>query len=557
MKRNSLLSLIWNVIYLIGGCIIVVAIILFSLSNNNDDDILAQALYYIRTLYVDEVDKRHLADVGIRAMLDELGDPNSSFLDAAEARRFTEPMRGNIGIGISFDIFADTLYVWGIIADSPAKRAGMMRGDRIIYINDTLVAGVRMNREEITSRLSSAKGTSKDLSVLRRGVSDLINFQVISYSIPAKSVVAAYMITDDIGYIRLNVFSETSADEFKKAVSELQEQGMTNLIFDLAYNRGGDINNAYDIANEFLERESIVFHLRWNSGGVRQIARHAGSMHTGNLVVLVNEESASGSEMFAGAMQDWDRGVIVGRRTFGKGTAQSFIPFDDGSMLRLTTGRIFTPIGRSVERFYDECETEAFNRNIRRHLLYQTVSVSEEYVHLLDSIKFTTLVNKRRLIGGGGIFPDYVVPQNTVARTHLFRNLNRNGIFRKAAISKVDNNRYDLLKKYPDAKAFRANYQLPSNITRKLRRMAENAQIEWNNRQFETSHSLIFTTIKAYMARDLYNSSAFFLIMNKKNDIFQEGLRIISDTERYKNLLRGIGGNVGVRRQKESCSTKQ
>lgn len=313
-------------------------------------------------------------EVGIRAMLNELDDPNSALHNAESVQRRQEVIGvSTYGIGISFGVFADTLYVWGITHDSPAQKAGLLSGDRIIYINETLVAGIQMNKAEIENRLRGERGAHKNLKVLRRGISDLINFQVVNDSIPVRNVLAAYMIADSIGYILLNAFSQVSAEEFITAVNELQEQGMTSLIFDLTNNRGGDLNNAYDIVNEFLVRESTVFHLRWRGGGVRQIARHAGSMHTGNLVVLVNEESMSASEMFAGAIQDWDRGVIVGRRTSGKGTAQSWIPLDDGSMLQLTTGEFFTPIGRSVQRFRNECEVEVLNRNTRRHLFADTV----------------------------------------------------------------------------------------------------------------------------------------------------------------------------------------
>ena len=546
MKRNKILEFL-TFIACISAIVVILHIIIQSSEDNDDDDVLARILYYIQTLYVDKVDARRLADVAIRAMLNKLNDPHSTFHDAESAQRLEEPMRGSTyGIGIAFEMFADTLYIWDIAHDSSAQKAGLMSGDRIIYINDTLVAGVQMNRAEIENRLSGERGASKDLKVLRRDVPDLMNFQVITGSIPVRSVTAAYMVADSIGYIRLNIFSRRSAEEFIAAVNELQEQGMVNLIFDLTYNGGGDLGNVYDIANEFLERERRVYFFRSRDDGIRNwIARHAGSMHTGNLVVLVNERSMSGSEMFAGAMQDWDRGVIVGRRTYGKGTAQRWIPLDDGSMLRLTSGEFFTPIGRSVRKFGYDCEEEAFNRNVEAHILTYKISaagvdVPDEWVHQLDSAKFTTLVNKRRLIGGGGIFPDYVVPENTI-RTGLFNNLGRNGIFWKIAISKVDNNRNELLKRYPDAKTFKANYQLPPIVIRRLRQMAEEAEIEWNNQQFEASRSLILTRIKAYMARDLYSPSAFNLIMTKENEIFQAGLRIISDPEKYENLLKGIG----------------
>jgi carboxyl-terminal processing protease len=485
-------------------------------------------------------------DVAIRAILNELNDPYSGYDDEEAALRRSEPMRGNYyGIGVSFEMLADTLYIFDVVSDGPAQKAGVMSGDRIIYINDTLVANVKMNKDELNRRLRGEKGTEIDIKVLRRDVSDLMNFQVICDAVPVFSILATYMVTDNIGYIRLNHFGDTSVEEFKKAIQELKTEGMENLIIDLINNGGGRVAIAIEIANEFLEKERLISYTRMKNEESGTIARHGGEMLTGRVVVLVNEITASASETFAGAIQDWDRGIIVGERTRGKGSSQHWHSFDDGSMLRLTFGQRYTPAGRRIQRPYKEDDSKARNQDIMTRFL-QGKTINEDEIHLIDSLKFTTLINERTVFGGGGIIPDYLVPVNVIVATRLYAALSQRGIINRTAMSEVDVNRNELLHQFPNAQAFQNNFQVPQSMFDRMRKFAKNDNIVWDDVQFEESRSDITKWLRSIMIRDLYDSSADFLIWNEGGYIFQEGLRIISDPERYENLLKGVGGNVRI-----------
>jgi len=305
---------------------------------------LERSLQLINSLYVDEVDTKKLTEAAIRAMLEEL-DPHSSYLNEEEVRAMNEPLQGNFdGIGISFNMLTDTLYVLEVISGGPSQKVGIMPGDKIIYVNDTLIAGVKMNNQDVIKRLRGPKGTVVNVKVLRRGVPQLMEFRIVRDKIPITSIDAAYMVTNDIGYIRLSRFGVSSADEFKQAERTLKSQGMKHLIFDLTDNGGGILQTANEIADEFLgDSRVIVYTEGKNQPRLTMRATGKGELESGKLVVLVNGASASASEIMAGALQDWDRGVIVGRRTFGKGLVQRQLPLPDGTMIRLTVARYYTP----------------------------------------------------------------------------------------------------------------------------------------------------------------------------------------------------------------------
>jgi carboxyl-terminal processing protease len=510
---------------------------------------MEQSLQLIRNLYVDSVDTQALTHAAIRAMLNEL-DPYSSFHDADEVRAMNEPLQGATswyGIGISFNMSSDTINVSEVISGAPAQQVGLLPGDRIISVNDTVVSGVQMNQQDVVSRLRGPRGVPVNIQVMRRGVPELLNFRIVRDRIPIFSVDAAYMVTDDIGYIRLSRFASTTAEEFRQAERELRAQGMEHLILDLTDNGGGILQVAAEITSEFLENNRLIVYTEGrNQPRLTLNATRGGEMQTGRVVVLVNETSASASEILAGALQDWDRGVIVGRRTHGKGTVQRQLPLPDGSMIRLTVARYYTPSGRSIQRPYQEGNIEAYEQDFINRFL-QGEMFSADSIHFLDSLKFTTLVNNRTVFGGGGITPDYFVPIDTVAATNLHLRLHVGGVIFFTAIEEVDNNRNELLHRFPDATAFQNNFQVSTSMVNELKRRAADENIEWDDEQFEQSRTLIFRQLKTTMARQLFDTSAQVQIWNEGNDIFQEGLRIISDPERHENLLRGIGSNVGVR----------
>ncbi len=353
------------------------------------------------------------------------------------------------------------------------------------------------------------------------------------------------MVADDTGYIRLSRFGVTSADEFRQAEKELRSQGMKHLLLDLTDNGGGILQVANDIVNEFLgDGNLIVYTEGKNQPRYTMNSTGGDELKGGKLVVLVNESSASASEILAGAVQDWDRGVIVGRRTFGKGLVQRQLPLPDGTMIRLTVARYYTPTGRSIQKPYENGNQDAYNMDFINRYNHGELFAADS-IHFPDSLKYTTLVNKRTVYGGGGIMPDYFVPIDTTGGTMLHARLNAMGVINRVSITEVDNNRKTLLQKYPDATAFNKNYQVTDAMVSKLKKLATDEKIEWNDEQFATSRPLIFVQLKALIARDLYDSSAFFRIINEENDIFMEGLKIISDDNRYQGLLEGVGSNVG------------
>ena len=524
MKRKIPLLLKYVLQFIVGVIIGLVIVttrppIFASNGNNNVDGRLAQVFDYIQTLYVDEVEARRLMEVGIRAMTDKL-DRHSQFLVGVSRQASDERVQGGREtIGLSFYLFSDTAFVLNVALDSPAQKAGIMPGDRIIYIDETLVAGANKNSQDIENSLRISADSSIEIKVQRRGIPDLLDIHIEHGRTPIFTVQAAYMVTEEIGYIRLNAFLATSADEFRTAKEELQRQGMQHLILDLIVNGGGRFTETVAITDHFLPQNKLIASIKGRNYSRTYMSTDDGNLLTGRVVVLVSERSASGSEVLAGAIQDWDRGVIVGRRTLGKGAGQRLFPFPNGTQLNLTTRRAFTPSGRSIEDIY-----------------------------LSDSLRFFTLRNNREVFNGG-ISPDYYVP-NTITYTTRYRTLLlRRNIPQFVAMLYVDENRSELLDRYPNATAFQNNFQIPTSMIDRLREVAEIGgirweNIAWDNPRFERSNRLIVRTMKSHIAAYLFGRSAYFQIMNNDADIFQAGLRIISNPEKYENLLKGIGGNV-------------
>ncbi len=503
---------------------------------------LERTLQMIKGLYVDDVDTKELTETAIRAMLREL-DPHSTYLTEEEVKAMNEPLQGNFeGIGISFNMVTDTLYVMEVISGGPSQKVGIMPGDKFIYVNDTLIAGVKMNNQDVIRRLRGPKGTSVEVKVLRRGVPELITFRIVRDQIPITSIDATYMVTDEIGYIRLSRFGITSGEEFREAERVLKKQGMKHLIFDLTDNGGGILQTANEVASEFLEDGKLIVYTEGkNQPRYTMHASGKGQLTEGRVVVLVNSNSASASEILAGALQDWDRAVVVGRRTFGKGLVQRQLPLPDGTMIRLTVARYYTPTGRSIQKPYKPGDPDGYQQDFMNRYEHGEFFDADS-IHFPDSLKYTTLVNKRTVYGGGGIMPDCFVPMDTTG-TMLHGRLNANGVINKVAISEVDKNRKELLQSYPDAHSFAQGYQVSDELAGRIHEQAVTDSVEWDEAQYEQSRSLILLQLKALIARDLYDSSAFFRIVNQENEIFREGLRIISDEQRYQGFLKGASSN--------------
>ena len=498
---------------------------------------LQMAEFAIANLYVDSVDENRLVEEAIIKMLAQL-DPHSTYNNAEEVKKMNEPLQGNFeGIGVQFQMIEDTLLVVQPVSNGPSEKVGILAGDRIIAVNDSAIAGVKMSTEDIMSRLRGEKGSEVKLTIVRRGVNEPLFFTVKRDKIPILSLDAAYMIQPRTGYIRINRFGATTAEEFLKALKELQKKGMKDLILDLQGNGGGYLNAAIDLANEFLQQKDLIVYTEGRAA--RRSNFHAkgnGKFKDGRLVVLVDEYSASASEILSGAVQDWDRGVVVGRRTFGKGLVQKPIPMPDGSMIRLTVARYYTPTGRSIQKPYVNGNQEQYNHDlIDRYNRGELMSADS--IHFPDSMKYNTLETKRIVYGGGGIMPDVFIPVDTSRYTDYHRSVVAAGLVNRIAMNYLDRHRAELNKKYPKFAQYKQNFNVTDDIMQELVTLAKDDKIEFNEEQYNRSKPLIMLQIKALIARDLYDMAEYFQVINDDNESFQEALRLINDEQRYKKEL--------------------
>ena len=499
---------------------------------------LQLALYAITQLYVDSTSETKLVEDAIVGMLDKL-DPHSSYTDPEETREMTEPLEGNFdGIGIQFNMLTDTLYVIQVIPGGPSEKVGLVAGDRIIEVDDTLIAGVKMKNNEVMRRLRGVKGSRVRVKVQRGKSPELLEFKITRGKIPVYSLDAAYMADKQTGYIKLNRFAASSADEFKTALQKLEKQGMKNLILDLQSNGGGYLNIAIDLADEFLRKDRLIVYTE----GLRQPRQEASSTERGNfqegrLVVMVDEYSASASEIVSGAIQDWDRGVLVGRRTFGKGLVQRPIPMPDGSMIRLTVARYYTPTGRCIQRPYENGNNEAYHHDlIDRYNRGELMSADS--IHFPDSMKYNTLVSQRVVYGGGGIMPDVFIPVDTTRFTDFHRKLVASGLVNRVAMNYLDRNREQMNAKYAKFKKYKKDFEVTEDILQDLLNLAKEEKIEFNEKQYNHSKPLIRLQVKALIARDLYDMTEYFQIINDNEPSFLKALEIINDEEEYNRLLK-------------------
>ena len=481
---------------------------------NQDARKLSMALYAISNLYVDPVDDSKLVEDAIIGMLEKL-DPHSNYMDPEETKEMTEPLQGNFdGIGIQFNMLTDTLYVIQVIPGGPSEKVGLVAGDRIIMVDDTLIAGVKMKTTDIMKRLRGPKGTEVSVKVLRNKNPELIEFKIIRGKIPVTSMDAAYMADKQTGYIKLNRFAASSADEFREALAKLQKQGMKNLILDLQGNGGGYLNIAIELADEFLNKDKLIVYTEGNKqprDEAKSTAR--GGFEEGRLVVLVDESSASASEILAGAVQDWDRGVVVGRRTFGKGLVQKPIPMPDGSMIRLTVARYYTPTGRSIQKHYENGKLEDYQHD------------------LIDRY------NRGELMSADSIMPDVFIPVDTTRYTDYHRSLVATGLVNRVAMNYLDRNRSEMNKKYPKFSQYKKGFVVPEETLQELIDLGKEEKIEFNEEQYNRSKPLITLQVKALIARDLYDMAEYFQVINDDNQSYQEALRIINDEAVYNKEL--------------------
>ena len=507
------------------------------LSPNNK---LRMAEAAVVQLYVDSVDEEKLVEDAIKGMLEKL-DPHSQYSNAEETKELNEPLEGNFsGIGISFNMPNDTLYVIQTISGGPSERVGMQAGDRIITVNDTLISGVKMKNRDIMKRLRGPKGTEVDLKVLRKnaGASDTINFRVTRADIPIYSVDAAYMVEPGIGYVRVNKFAAETPKEFREAVSKLKKQGMKDLILDLTDNGGGYLNAAVDMLGEMLPVGTMTVYTEGlNSPRHNNYAFPKGAtplLEDGRVAVMVNQYSASASEITAGAIQDWDRGLIVGRRTFGKGLVQRPVPFPDGSMMRLTIAHYYTPSGRDIQRPYTKGDNEAYAKDILDRF-HSGELMHEDSIRRIDSLKVKTLRLNRDVYSGGGISPDRFVALDTTMYTKYYREVMAKGVFNRWAINYVDSHRKELKKAWKTDDEFVNSFEITPEMLTQVYDMATSEGVEYNEEQAEISAPLFKMILKALIGRDTYENETYFKVYNRFDPIFRNALEAIkSDDPVYR-----------------------
>ena len=500
---------------------------------------LLNAEYAISSLYVDSINEEKLVEDAIKGMLENL-DPHSSYTDAKETKELEEPLQGEFsGVGIQFNMNKDTLYVIQTVPGGPSERVGVLAGDRIIYVNDTLIAGVKMKNSDIQKRLRGKKGTNVTIKVKRPGVKELITFRITRDNIPLHSIDAQYMLDEHTGYLRISRFGAKTHEEMMDALKDLKKQGMKQLIMDLSDNGGGYLNAAIDMCNEFLERGQLMVYTEGaNSPRNEANANGWGDYKDLHMVVIVNQYSASAAEIFAGAMQDWDRAVIVGRRTFGKGLVQRPFKFEDGSMMRLTVARYYTPSGRCIQKPYNRGDKKAYENE-----LMDRYNEGEYYcldsIQFNDSLRYTTRLNGRTIYGGGGVMPDIYVPVDTSEYSTYYRDLSAKGILNQFAIRYVDKNRKSINKLYKTVKEFDEGFSVNDEMMRDLIAMGEQDSVKYDEEKYRTSEQLLKAIIKGLIARDIYgDTGAYSIVINHRNRDVQAAYEVLNDRERYDRLLR-------------------
>ena len=499
---------------------------------NSGDDSPIRKLQFaeiaISNLYVDSVDEKKLVEDAIRGMLDKL-DPHSSYMTPKEVKDANEPLNGNFeGIGVQFNMIEDTLLVIQPVTNGPSEKVGIIAGDRIVSVNDSAIAGVKMSKEEIMKRLRGPKGTKVKLGVIRQGIKDRLTFTVVRDKIPVKSVDAVYMIRPEIGYIRIGNFGATTHQEFLQGLKTLRDQGMQHLILDLQENGGGYLKAAVDIANEFLQRNDlIVYTVGRKVPRTEYKADGGGVFRQGKIVVLVDSYTASAAEIVTGAIQDQDRGYVVGRRSFGKGLVQRPIDLPDGSMIRLTIAHYYTPSGRCIQKPYEKGNQKDYAMDVVNRLKKGELT-NQDSIHFADSLKFLTLHRQRTVYGGGGIMPDYFVPLDTTRYTPLHRQLAAKGIIIQQNLRYVDNHRQQLKNQYPAFDKFKKHFDVPQSLVDDIIAEGKKQKIEpKDDAELQRTMPYLRLQLKALIARDLWDMSEYFSVFNEESEIVKKALEVI------------------------------
>ncbi len=479
-------------------------------------------------LYVDSVDEAKLVEDAIRGMLEKL-DPHSTYSNAKEVKQMNEPLNGNFeGIGVQFNMIDDTLMVIQPVTNGPSEKVGIIAGDRIVSVNDTAIAGVKMSKEEIMRRLRGPKDTKVVLGVVRTGIKDRLTFTVVRDKIPVKSIDASYMIRPGIGYIRIGNFGATTHQEFCDALQQLYAEGMKSLILDLQENGGGYLQAAVKIADEFLAKNELIVYTNGRRVPRQEYrANGDGKFMDGKVVVLVDEYTASAAEIVTGAIQDQDRGMVVGRRTYGKGLVQRPIDLPDGSMIRLTIAHYYTPSGRCIQKPYEKGNQKDYAMDVYNRLKKGELT-NQDSIHFADSLKFQTLHQKRTVYGGGGIMPDYFVPLDTLRYTQFHRQLAAKSIIIQQNLRYVDNHRKQLKKEYPQFDKFKQTFEVPQSLIDNILAEAKKQKLEpKDDQELQRTLPYLRLQLKALVARDLWDMSEYYSVFNEENPLVMKAIELL------------------------------
>lgn len=499
---------------------------------------LQALLYQIDNMYVDSVDDNKLVDKAIVSMLAEL-DPHSVYIPKEDLEQVNEPLKGNFeGVGIQFNLVRDTIYVVDAISGGPSERVGIRAGDRVVSVDGDTVAGTGLRNSDVMRLLRGPKGTRVNVGILRQGLNELLDFTITRDKIPIHSVEAAYMAAPGVGYIKVSRFGATTSKEFSEKLDQLKGKGMKDLILDLQGNGGGYLRSAIEMADQFLgDRKLIVYTDGRATPREDTFATKGGKFEKGRLVVMIDEGSASASEIVTGAVQDWDRGVVVGRRSFGKGLVQRPVMLPDGSAVRLTVSRYYTPSGRCIQKSY-EGGLEAY-RHERLDRLKEGELTNADSIHFADTVKYYTH-NRRVVYGGGGVMPDLFVPIDTTLSSTWFSQLVRKGITNTAALNYVDRHRDRLKQQYRNMDDFRGRFTVSGELEDELMKLALDAGIEPDSTGMERSRELVQLRLKALVARDLWDTTAYWQVINDDNPVdrsYEVALRVITDPEELRSKL--------------------
>ena len=498
---------------------------------------LSTMYYLINNFYVDTANLESLTEEAIVAILKEL-DPHSAYISKEDVEKANEPLVGSFeGIGVTFQIFQDTILVISPVPGGPSDRVGIMAGDKIVTIDGEDAFGEKVNNDYVAKHLRGEKGTKVTLGIKRGKSDELIDYEVIRDKIPLNSIEAAFMLDKNVGYIKLDRFAQTSNTEFEESLAKLKAQKMKSLILDLRGNTGGYLNIAAELSNQFLKKDMTIVYTEGDKSP-KQIFNtdKNGKFTDGKLIILIDEGSASASEIVSGAVQDWDRGILIGRRSFGKGLVQRPFNLPDGSQVRLTTARYYTPTGRCIQRSYEKGSEDYYNEMTKR--MKHGEFYHSDSIQFPDSLKYSTLLSGRTVYGGGGIMPDIFMPVDTTFATKLYTDLIRKGIFNRFTVDYVMKNRELISNKYSDFENFYEQFEVTDEMISDFRSLAEEEGVEWNDEQFQRSEPMIKLQLKALIARNEWSQSEYYRVVMNEDKVIKKAVEILNDSNQYRKILK-------------------